>query len=432
MFCRRIALILIAVLVVGALSGTVARPTAAQDKVTLTLMFWGDTTAPDFWKGLTEAFIADGHENVEFEFIHQPDEYETKLQTLIAAGDGPDVFLLNSNQVYRFASEGVLLDQQPYYDAAGTDPKATFVEPALWYYENELVAVASSLHSIILYYNIAAFDEAGLEYPPSSAEEAWTWDEFVQVAKQLSGGEGMNQKWGVYVAPWMTVWTPFVFSNGGTWFNEDYTEFTLNSPEATEALQKMADLRLVDNVAPTLDMAESIGWDVMLQSNRVAMFIDGTWNMPALLSEWGGGWGVAVLPKLKEYKTATFNDPPVVWAETPHPDEAAAFAQFVANPANQLATYQSGNGVPSAIAYLSGDKLQEWLADSGLPANYEQTVVQNVNYSGPMPGKGTALMPQIEWPIVMDYVYQIFRGEKTAVDAMNEAKPKVDEVLRGG
>ncbi|MDP0947280.1 hypothetical protein, partial [Klebsiella pneumoniae] len=88
-------------------------------------------------------------------------------------------------------------------------------------------------------------------------------------------------------------------------------------------------------------------------------------------------------PKLKEYKTATFNDPPVVWAETPHPDEAAAFAQFVANPANQLATYQSGNGVPSAIAYLSGDKLQEWLADSGLPANYEQTVVQNVNYSGP-------------------------------------------------
>lgn len=432
MFNRRIALVLAAILVIGMAPGTAVRPTAAQDKITLTLMFWGDPSAPDFWRPLTEAFIAAGHENVEFKFIHQPDEYETKLQTLIAAGDGPDVFLLNSNQVYRFASEGVLLDQKPYYDQVGIDLAATFVDPALWYYEDELVAVASAIHSIILYYNIALFDQAGLDYPPSSAEDAWTWDEFVQVAAQLSGGSGMDQRWGVYVAPWMTVWTPFVFSNGGAWFNEDYTEFALNSPEAVEALQKMADLRLVENVAPTLDMADSIGWDVMLQSNRVAMFIDGTWNMPALLHDWGGGWGVGVLPKLKEYKTATFMDPPVVWADTPHPEEAVAFAQFLADPANQLDTYRSGNGVPAAKEYLSGDKLHEWLSDSGLPENYEGVVVQNVNYSGAMPAKGTHLMPQIEWPIVMDYIFQIFRGEATAEEAMNTAKPKVDEVLQGG
>ena len=184
---------------------------------------------------------------------------------MIAAGTGPDVFLLNSNQILHFADEGVILDQQPYYDAAGIDVDATYVDAAVWRHNGALLTVAPSMNSIIVFYNKAMFDAAGVAYPPATAAEAWTWDQFVETARQLTSGESMDKVYGVYVAPWSTVWSPFLFSNGPSWFNDDVTELTLNSPQAVQALHNLADLRLKENVAPTLDIADSIGWDVMLR-----------------------------------------------------------------------------------------------------------------------------------------------------------------------
>lgn len=419
-----IAVILSFVLVAGG-------PVGAQDEVTLKLMFWGDAGAPAYWQGIVDAFVAAGHPNVKFEFIHQPDEYETKLQALIAAGDGPDVFLLNSNQILRFANEGVILDQQPYYDAAGIDVDETYVEAAIWRKDGELLTVAPSLNSIILFYNKSIFDAAGVEYPPFERENAWTWDQFVEVSRQLTHGEAMDKYYGVYAAPWMTIWTPFVFSNGSNWFNEDGTALTLNSPEAVEVLQDMADLRLVEGVAPTLDIADSIGWDVMLQSGRIAMFIDGTWNVPTMIETWGDDLGVGVLPVYDEYRTATFTDPPVIWKDSENPELAFEFVQFVTDASLQLDVFRSGNGVPTAKEYLSGEGLQAWLAGANLPEHYDTVVVENVNYSGVMPGKITALMPAIEWPVVMNELMPAFRGEKTVQEAMDAAAEAAVPVLAG-
>lgn len=403
----------------------------AQDEVTLKLMFWGDASAPDYWQKIVDAFVAAGHPNVKFEFVHQPDEYETKLQALIAAGDGPDVFLLNSNQILRFANEGVILDQQPYYDAAGINVDEKYVEAAIWRKDGELLTVAPSLNSIVLFYNKSIFDAAGVDYPPYDRANAWTWDQFVEAARKLTHGEDMEKYYGVYVAPWMTIWTPFVFSNGGNWFSEDGKELALNSPEAVEALQNMADLRLVEGVAPTLDVADSIGWDVMLQSGRIAMFVDGTWNVPTMMQTWGADLGIGVLPVYKEYRTATFTDPPVIWKDSANPQLAFDFVQFVTDASLQFDVFRSGNGVPTEKEYLSGDGLQQWLADAGLPEHYDTVVVENVNYSGLMPGKVTSLMPAIEWPVVMNELMPAFRGEKTVQEAMDAAAQAAIPVLAG-
>lgn len=408
----------------------VVSPLAAQG-TTLTLMFWGDPTAPDYWQPIVDAFIADGHPDVQFNFIHQPDEYETKLQALIAAGTGPDVFLLNSNQILRFADEGVILDQQPYYDAAGIDVDATYVDAAIWRWDGELLAVAPSMNSIIVFYNKAMFDAAGVAYPPHEANAAWTWDQFVETAQALTSGEGMDKVYGVYVAPWSTVWTPFLFSNGAAWFNDDVSELTLNSPQAVEVLENMANLRLTDGVAPTLDIADSIGWDVMLQSGRAAMLIDGTWNMATMMDTWGSDLGIAVLPKYQEYKTATFSDPPVIWSDSPNKDLAFEFIRFLTDPSLQIDSYRSGNGVPTQRDYLTGDGLAAWLSGTNLPEHYDTVVVDNLNYSGVMPGKVTALMPSIEWPVVMDKLLAAFRGETDMQAAMDAAHDAAEPVLAG-
>lgn len=52
---------------------------------------------------------------------------------------------------------------------------------------------------------------------------------------------------------------------------------------------------------------------------------------------------------------------------------------------------------------------------------YATVVVDNVNYSGVMPGKVTNLMPAIEWPVVMPQLLSAFRGEIGVAEAMEAA-----------
>ncbi len=161
------------------------------------------------------------------------------------------------------------------------------------------------------------------------------------------------------------------------------------------------------------------------------MLIDGTWNVPTMSDTWGADLGIAVLPKYQEYKTATFSDPPVIWNDSPNKDLAFEFVQFLTDPALQIESYRSGNGVPTQLDYLSGDKLQEWLADMNLPEHYDTVVVDNLNYSGVMPGKVTALMPSLEWPVVMNQLLPAFRGEIEMQAAMDAAHDAATSVLAG-
>lgn len=43
---------------------------------------------------------------MEVEYIHIPTDYNTKLTTMIAANQGPDVALLNGDTALQWASEG--------------------------------------------------------------------------------------------------------------------------------------------------------------------------------------------------------------------------------------------------------------------------------------------------------------------------------------
>ena len=52
--------------------------------------------------------------------------------------------------------------------------------------EGKTVGYSTANEVLALWYNKAMFDAAGLPYPPATLEDAWTWDEFVAVAKQLT------------------------------------------------------------------------------------------------------------------------------------------------------------------------------------------------------------------------------------------------------
>lgn len=425
---KRRSIIWILALVSLLVGGVVS--TSAQEPVTLKFMFWGGPEAPSDWDRVVSRFQAAGHENVTVEYIHQPDEYETKLNTLIAAGDAPDVVLMNGPMVTAYGADGSILDQTPFYEAAGEAPEDIFVEAAIRRINGEVSCVASGVHSMMMYYNKRLFDESGVAYPPHEQDQAWTWDEFADAARQMTTGEGISKRYGAYIPPWPTIWRVFVESNGGSYYNDDFTAINLDQPEAVEVFQNLADLRLVDGSVPRLDVIDSLGWDIFLQTDRAAMFIDGTFDMTYMKEWWGDDLALAVLPRYDKYVTHPIIDCATISKTTEHPQEAFDLVRFMAEPTNWLDDYQSGRITPSAREYLFGDKLSEWIDSPDLPENYQSVVVNNLNYAGTNPEFLTPKHSSVEWPAIMPHVFDILNGEVTAAEGMAAAKAEADVILQ--
>lgn len=101
--------------------------------------------------------------------------------------------------------------------------------------------------------NPAIFEARGVKMPELPTR-SWTFDEFLEAAKQLSwdeDGDGVNDHYAFSLAAsdlhnciaWLYVF-------GGRMFNEDETEVIINSPEGVAGLQFMVDAIYEYQIAP--------------------------------------------------------------------------------------------------------------------------------------------------------------------------------------
>lgn len=307
-----------------------------EEGAELLFTFWGSPREKAAVESMVEDFMAQ-YPGIQVQAQHIPDPsgtaYVEKLSTMLASGNPPDVAYLGEGQALEWAAEGALLDLTSYFRE---DPEASSRLPVTYYNYGggKTIGTNTAAETMILYYNKALFAEAGAELPPSKAADALSWDEFVDLAKRLtrdrSGNDATSpdfdpnniETYGVSFPTWWGGYLPFVLSNGGRYANDAGTELTLNQPEAVEALQKLQDLIYVHHVAPTPTQAEAFpSADVMMQSGKVAMTIDGHWKVLDF-SQLGMDWGMGVLPKHDEPVTILLGAPTVIFAATEYPNAA--------------------------------------------------------------------------------------------------------------
>ncbi|MDN4477860.1 extracellular solute-binding protein [Demequina sp. SYSU T00039] len=351
----------------GGSSGEPGQPAGDQN---LTIMFWGDERAPEQWKTLGDAFIADGHENVKIEYIHQPAEYDTKIQTLVAANQTPDVFFMNSAGMGRFIDAGTLLDLAPVYDELGIDLDSEYLEPAIWREDESVWGLSPLIHLMVMFYDKAAFDAAGIDTPPTDPAEAWSWDDFVAAATALSDPSSEGDGWGSMILTDPLVTAPLLASNGAYWFDEEAMEFTLNDPSAVEVYENIKALADTGVSIPPANLS-SMGLDVVLQSRQAPLYPGGTWNLQAVTEAWGEDAGMALYPSYGDPKSMAVTDQLVVSAKTQNPELAAEFVHFATQAENNPAAY---DGVPATRAATEGNGRETWLTTGNRPLGFEETI----------------------------------------------------------
>lgn len=170
-----------------------------------------------------------------------------KLTTAVAGGLIPDVMMMGVGWVEAFAANGVLANLTDL--GVAEESLAESFTPAIvqgGVVEGSVYALPVMLDTRFACARTDILADAGYTEPPSS------WDELREYAIALterdSSGNLERAGFDILSMDLRQMYEVFLFSNGGSLFNEDITEPVFNSPEGVAALQFLVDLIQTDRV----------------------------------------------------------------------------------------------------------------------------------------------------------------------------------------
>src|SRR5919202_405495 len=409
--------------------GTVSDKEAGPDGVVhLQKMAWGSALEKEaIEKGL--ALFMQQQPKIQVEYLHQPDNYDDKLQALLAAGTAPDVFKVSGNLYADYITAGALMD---ITDRMKKDPllgKADyFIQPfeqERSTYKGKWHGIGSTAQEQVLYYNVEVLKQAGVAPPPVDPEKAWSWTDFQQYARRLTVRNGdLADLLGAHFPT--GTYGVAVVANGGKIVDKQTLRYTLDSPEAIDAIQKVADLTLKDRVSATAAEMQG-GSDLQrLASGKFAMWVNGNWNLLDL-APLGFKYGAGVLPRLKRPATTMTSSTTSVWKDGKKQEAAWQLFHFLNTNDYQLPLVRKGLWNPSHTSLFTAAGIKRWTDPKVHPEGYEKLVADfMVKY-------GYADIPTVgirkASTVLNEGLAQVWAGKAAAADVLKDTVARANKVL---
>ncbi|GAA0441542.1 sugar ABC transporter substrate-binding protein [Acrocarpospora corrugata] len=414
------AALLTAVLAAACAQGSATRETAAEDGK-VTLRYFTFSAAPDHVADLDSIVAAFEQQNPRIDVVVETApfaDYFTKLQTSIAGNTAPDTFELNYENFVTYADAGSLLDLDTA--ATGDDDYQPGVYAAeslkSFNHGGKQLALPASFSTVVLFYNKALFDAAGLPAPTAD----WTWADEQAAAAKLT-----DKKKGVYGDFQPVQFFEFyktLKQAGGEFLSADGKKTTFDSPAGVKAATWLVDK--VGSVMPTeAEIGGTADYDTNLfKSGKLAMWHNGIWQF-AGMADAPFDWDVVVEPGDQTKASAVFHNAVAASATTKHPAEAWAWSRFLTS-SQIMATTRIKNSweLPpvSDQSVLAG-----YLDAATKPAN-RQAVFDSL--------KSIALPPVIARQQEMqdtmtEELSNAAAGRKSVQQALTDAAAKIDGLL---
>lgn len=392
-------------------------PVAAQEPVTLDV--WIFEGEEHLLPALEEAFEA-AHPNVNVETTLIPeDQYVVKLDTAMAAASPPDVGYLYDR---RWVKSGKMLPLDEAIATHGVDLEdlnPAVIEGACTI-DGQVYCLGSYTGAVVLFYNKAMFDAAGLEYP--SPTESLTVDEYAELAARLSvpNDDVSQYVWGGSAA------APYFWMSRTNMISEDARQVAgfINDEPTKHAYEVLTNM-IAQGHAPSGSIVQSLGMDgssdLFLQG-KLAMAIGDFAEITALEAA-GIDYGVATLP-VEQAGDAPYlpmwTDAFAVFVDSDHPAEAAEFVAFLGTEGQRLRVEVTGQPPLSARAAEE----YGWVEQGNTAGRQE--FLEVVGTGSPLmfvPGFGDVVAP------LSDMFSLVADGEVTAAQALDEVAPRMQDSL---
>jgi len=428
---RKVIVMLVSIALLFSMAGLAL----AAERVTITYSLWGSADEQTVTQATIDKFNA-SQDRITVELMPIPWEgYVEKLNTMAIAGELPDTGIMMESAVLQWAEQGMLADVSGMYAAGESKP----LDSLAFRYQGKPVAYSVANEILMLYYNKDMFDKAGVAYPPKTTEEAWTWDEFIEVAKQLTFDRNGNTpndadfdpqnivQYGALVEnlPWqLETWA---ISNGGGYFAENGSGVIIGQAKSIEGIQKVADLHLVHNVAPLSTGSTDDSIQRSIIAGTVAMATGGQWNIGTCLSsarDEGLNYGVAVLPYMEKKVTLNTGGPNVVFNTTRHPAEAMEWLKWYAQEENAWGLIETGIWMPTLEKWYTDETFtRQWVENPAFPP-YDEYVSAVVNTAKDMNVTRSASWYYVNntvdfFDVLNSALGDVWTGKITAEEAIN-------------
>lgn len=236
--------------------------------------------------------------NPEYEIEYRTvgaNQYYDQLQTMIAAGESPDVAMLGFDWIAAMAENKMLTDIDTLVrERFPVNEYFAPLQRALQW-KGKYVALSRDMDSRVLYYNRTHLAESGAAYPTGP----WSWEDFIALARKVKKQEGdVVERW-----PFMSDfnldgiyhWFP---TNSSDWFSADRTRVTMTAPETVETLQFIQDLMFSYKVAGDRPARQALKMNAQnaFRAERIGMYVGST-TTPDAAQYPDLDWGVADLPQ---------------------------------------------------------------------------------------------------------------------------------------
>ncbi len=343
------------------------------EQVTLSFYAWLDEE--EMFNEMIEVY-EEAHPNVTIEAQYiSSNDYETKLITAFSGGAAIDCFAVAApNTLASYVNKEQVLALDDLIASTGLDTsgiQATLDSIAI---DGQTYGLPYKTSSWFVVYNKDIFDAAGVAYPDGD----WTWEEYAEIAAQLTSGEGADKIYGSLNFQPTSLWWRLP-ANGKGSINCRYEDQLDDWLDAAEFCKQLSD----DGYQPPYaDRAGEAGADYTgaFLTGQYGMMYNGDWVIEMLNTAISGGetlnYDIAPLPHWEGEEALTVGSPATlqIAQSSEHPEEAFDFISFVTGPEG-AELLLARDYFP---AWTSDEIVEQYCADKTAPEHIEYVVNQTI------------------------------------------------------
>ncbi|MGP4108124.1 ABC transporter substrate-binding protein [Virgibacillus sp. L01] len=429
-----VVLVGVLVLILSGCSNTTGKEGGSNSSTTeITLGFYSSGSADEKMNEIIDQFEEE-HPDIKVKTQNAPyQQFFQKLDTQIAGGNAPDVWLSDGVFVQKYAERGAAKDLTDLIEK-DLDKEEYFGLDFNKGSEGKYWAVPQGIQIASLFYNKDMFDKAGVDYP----DDTWTWEDLKEAGAKLTldrKGNNANEtgfesssinQYGLTFFNITEGWMTVLKSHGGGVLGEDLKNSIVDSPENKEAVEYIVDGMERGIFTDPSDLQSFQSPMSPFPSETAAMRI-GIYARVLAANETGVNYDVTVLPKGPDGKRFA----PVIansWIISNSTSDKKAEAAWewikywVSSDDVQKKWAELGEAVPVKKSVANSDLF----LNSGDKPENKQAFLDSFDFAGTLDVNAV----WSEWVKKMgDNLNRAFLGETTVEESLERADKEIQEVL---
>lgn len=398
---------------------------AAPGAETSTVVFLtqGGAASEERYIPIQEMF-AEEEPNVTVDIIWHPGgaiEIQQKLLTMIAGGEAPDTYWTHTYINPGLAKRNVPLALDDLFASDTSWSTDDYFPGSIADFQlgGSQYAMPRETTSTVMIYNKTLLEESGASLPA----EGWTWDDFVEIARTVTKGEGAEKVYGVANFNANAYTFVRVWQVGGDVLNEDRTQYTMNQEAAVAGVQSIADLIHVDGVHATGAELAGRPYAEVFLTGQIGMFPQYSVFSSILPAEFE--WDIAHMPRNADetLTTRVASAGHSIYSGTENVEGSWAWLRMVESQAAFEHLAANGLSVPAHMAVAQSPV---FLGEDTPPAS-KQVFLDALTYGRPEPVAGDWIGVHREITAALEGVYGISAREPQA--ALDEIADTINELI---